>query len=418
MEAKAAPWNSGGAPAADAQGNIYYSLGNGTFDTTLNAHGFPSQGDYGNSLIKLGQGNGSLAVEDYWTMDNSVNESGGDVDLGSGGLVLLPDVTDSRGKILHLLVAAGKDGNLYVADRDNMGKFDAASNATIYQELPGALPNGVWSNPAYFNGNVYFGSQGSTIRSFRVTNARLSAQPSSTTADKYVYPGGNPSISAYGTDNAILWAVSNDLSEGLYAYDANNLNVKYYDSTQAASGRDQFGAGNKFMVPTIANGKVFVGTTNSVAAFGLLHKTSAPIRDGLYTLTNQSSGLVLDDPNRLWSPGAQMIQWTLNQGPNQSWFFSFQGNGSYTIQNADSGLYLSDPSGEGTPGTPLEQNTRIYDDTQLWALVTSGSGYSIQNKATGLVVDDAGFSSVKGTGMILWPLKSANSRANQIWLIH
>lgn len=413
---EAAPWNSGGAPGADAQGNIFYSLGNGTFDTALNAQGFPSKGDFGNALIKLGLINGSLTAEDYWTMYNSVSESGSDTDLGSGGLVLLPDATDSTGKTRHLLAAAGKDGNLYLADRDNMGKFDAEANATLYQELPNVLPNGIWSNPAYFNGNVYFGSVGSSIRSFTLSNARLSTQPTSTTPDSFTYPGANPSISAFGTANAILWAVSNNSSSGLYAYNANNLAMKYYDSTQAANGRDQFGPGNKFIVPTIANGKVFAGTTNSVGVFGLLRNTPAPIPDGDYTLTNQSSGLVMDDPGASPSPGVQLIQWGVNQGANQSWFFSSLGNGFYTIQNVSSGLYLTDTS--TSAGTPLDQQTRVFDDSQSWGLIATGSGYSIQNKATGLAIDDPGFNTNPGTGMILWTLKTANSRVNQTWTIN
>ncbi|MDQ2833697.1 MAG: RICIN domain-containing protein [Acidobacteriota bacterium] len=413
---EAGPWNSGGAPGADAQGNIFYSLGNGTFDTSLNAQGFPSKGDFGNALIKLGLVNGSLIAEDYWTMYNSVSESGSDTDLGSGGLVLLPDATDNTGKTRHLIAAAGKDGNLYLADRDNMGKFDASSNATLYQELPGVLPNGIWSNPAYFNGNVYFGSVGSSVRSFALSNARLSAQPTSTTPDGFTYPGANPSISAFGTANAILWAVSNNSSSGLYAYNANNLSQKYYDSTQAPNGRDQFGPGNKFIVPTIANGKVFAGTTNSVGVFGLLRNTPAPIPDGDYILTNQSSGLVMDDPGSSASPGVQLIQWGVNQGPNQSWFFSYLGNGFYTIQNVSSGLYLTDTS--SSPATPLDQQARAFNDTQSWALIATGSGYSIQNKTTGLAIDDPGFNANPGTGMILWPLKAANSRINQTWTIN
>ena len=415
---EAGPWNSGGAPGADAQGNIFYSLGNGTFDTALTPQGFPSKGDYGNALIKLGLVNNSLAALDYWTMYDSVSQSSHDTDLGSGGLVLLPDATDSTGKTRHLIAAAGKDGNLYLADRDNMGKFDSSSNATLYQEIPNILPNGIWSNPAYFNGNVYFGPVGEFIRSFTLTNARLSTQPTSTSADAFTYPGANPSISALGTANAILWAVSNNASSGLYAYNANNLGTKYYDSTQAPNGRDQFGPGNKFIVPTIANGKVFAGTTNSIGVFGLLRNTPAPIPDGVYTLTNQSSGIVMDDPHASGSPGVQLIQWGVNQGANQSWFFSSLGNGFYTIQNVSSGLYLTDTNANASPGVPIYQQTRVFDDTQSWALIPTGSGFSIQNKVTGLAIDDPGFNPNPGTGLILWPLKPANARINQTWTIN
>ncbi len=413
---EAAPWNAGGGPGADAEGNIYYSLGNGTFDTTLNSGGFPSQADFGNSILKLSTTGGKLAAADYWTMNNTVTESDDDTDLGSGGVVLLPDMKDANGMIRQLIVAAGKDGNLYVADRNNMGKYDAANDGTLYQQLNGVLPNGVWSNPAYFNQTVYYGSVGSTLRAFPVSNARLATQPSSTTPDAFPYPGANPSISAYNTTNAIVWAISNASSAVLYAYNANNLGDKLYDSTQAPNNRDQFGTGNKFIIPTIANGKVYAATTNSVAAFGLLPAAAARIQDGVYLVSNQASGLYLDDPGSTTKANAQPVQSSLTNGPDQNWFFAFQGNGYYTIQNTSSGLYLTDPNGGGA-GSPLEQQRRVFNDTQLWSLVTSGSGYSIQNKAAGAVLDDPDSSTASGTGIILSGLKPAGQRLDQTWTI-
>ncbi len=413
---EAAPW-AGAALGADAQGNLYYTLGNGTFDTSLNSSGFPSKGDFGNSVVKLGTGGGKLAALDYWTMYNTASESNNDTDLGSGGLVILPDMKDAGGTTRQLLAVAGKDGNLYIADRNNMGHMDATNDGTLYQQLNGALPGGVWSNPAYFNNTLYFGSVGSSIRAFPVTNAKLATQPSSTTPDSFGYPGANPSISAYGTANAIVWAISNKSSAGLYAYNAGNLGSKLYDSTEAANGRDSFGAGNKFIVPTVANGKVYAATTNSVAAFGLLHPTAAPIADGVYSLVNQYSNMLLDDRLALPNPGNPIQQYEPNGTTAQFWFFSFQGNGYYTIQNTASGLYLTDTNGASTPGTPLLQQTRVNDASQLWGLVATGTGYAIQNKETGLTIDDSGYSTQQSTGMILYTLKPVSSRINQIWTI-
>jgi len=167
-------------------------------------------------------------------------------------------------------VGAGKDGNIYMVDRNNMGKFNPQNDSAIYQELDGALPGGAWSMPAYYNGEVYFGAVGGPIRAFQFSKALLSTAPVSTTATSFPYPGATPSISANGTNNGILWAVQNNSTAVLYAYTAGNLAQELYDTNQAAGGRDHFGAGNKFMVPTIANGKVYVGTPNGVAAFGLL----------------------------------------------------------------------------------------------------------------------------------------------------
>ena len=135
-------WNSGAGPAADSAGNIFASVANGTFDSTLTAQGFPTKGDYGNAFIKLGLSNRQLTAADYWTMYNSNSESSHDTDLGSGGFMLLPDLTDASGAVRHLAVGAGKDTNLYVIDRDNMGKYDATSDATIYQQLTRSLARG------------------------------------------------------------------------------------------------------------------------------------------------------------------------------------------------------------------------------------------------------------------------------------
>ncbi len=404
-------WNSGGAPAVDAQGNIFAAVANGTFDTTLNSQGFPVSGDYGNAFVKLSLQNGKLNATDYWTMYNSDSESGSDTDLGSGGIMLLPDQTDTSGTIYHLAVGAGKDSNLYVVNRDNMGKFDASSDATIYQQLTGALPGGIWGNPAYFDNRVYFGAVGSAIQAFDITNAKLA--PSSATTHTFTYPGVTPSISASGSSNGILWAVENTNPAVLHAYDATNLATEFYNSKQAASGRDNFGAGNKFIAPTIANGQVFVDTTNSVGVFGLL--PSLPLANGEYTITGQMSTLVLDDPGFNPSPGTQIIQWTTNGGANQKWYFTANGSGSYTIRNASSGLYLADPGGSRTNGTKLEQLAADGTDSQLWLLSISGSGYVIHNKASGLVVDDTGYSLKPGTGMQIW---TATGNSNQAWLIH
>jgi hypothetical protein len=260
-------WMSGAGLAADSTGNIYFLDGNGDFDTNLNTSGFPSNGDYGNAFLKLSTSSG-LAVADYFEMDNQQQENNFDVDLGSGGAMVLPDLTDGSGHMWHLAVGAGKDANLYVVNRDSMGKFNSNSN-NIYQELPGALPGGVFAMPAYFNGTVYYGSVGSPIQAFRITNAKLSASATGHTNNSFGYPGATPGVSANGTNDAILWAAENGSTAVLHAYDATNLSNELYNSNQSGS-RDQFGAGNKFITPTIINGKVYVGTTNGVGVFGLL----------------------------------------------------------------------------------------------------------------------------------------------------
>lgn len=261
-------WMSGAGLAADSSGNIYFLDGNGDFDTNLNTGAFPSNGDYGNAFMKLSTSGNQLAVADYFEMDNETSENGSDTDLGSGGTIVLPDLSDGSGHTMHLAVGAGKDTNLYVVNRDSMGKFSSTSN-NIYQELAGALPGGVFSMPAYFNNTLYYGSWGHPIQAFTITNAKLSSTAAAQTANSFVYPGASPSVSANGTSNGIVWAVENATPAVLHAYDATTLN-ELYNSNQASGGRDQFGAGNKYITPMIANGRVFVGTTNGVAVFGLL----------------------------------------------------------------------------------------------------------------------------------------------------
>lgn len=269
-------WMSGDGMAADSQGFIYLLDANGTFDTTLDANGFPASSDYGNGMLKLST-NGQLAVADYFESYNTSSESGADIDLGSGGELLLPDQTDANGKVHHLIVGGGKDKNIYLADRDNLGKFNPASspaNTNLYEWITGAMAGLIYSTPAYFNGVLYYASDGDSLKAFPVTNAKMATTPSSVSAVTFSHPGPTPSISANGTQNGIVWALESGLSNpgDLHAYDPTNLAHEFYNSGQAANGRDSFGNGNKFITPMIVNGKVYVGTQNGVAVFGLLNQ--------------------------------------------------------------------------------------------------------------------------------------------------
>jgi hypothetical protein len=261
-------WMAGSGLAADSSGNIYFLDANGTFDTKLDANGFPSRHDFGNGFLRVSTANGLLTVVDYFEPYNTVSLSDSDTDLGSGGVIVLPDLLDASGKTRHLAVGAGKDNNVYMVDRDSMGKFNANNNNALYQELDGVL-NGVWGMPAYFNKAVYYGSQYEPIQKFPLTNARLAATATAQTANSFTYPGGTPSISAAITANGIVWAVENTGPAVLHAYDAGTLK-ELYNSSQAANGRDHFGDGNKFITPAIADGRVYVGTPTGVAEFGLL----------------------------------------------------------------------------------------------------------------------------------------------------
>jgi hypothetical protein len=266
-------WMSGDGLASDSSGNLYFLDANGSYDTTFDSKGFPSEGDYGNAMIKLST-SGKLAVADYFETYNTGTESADDTDLGSGGEILLPDQKDSSGTVHHLIVGAGKDSNIYIGNRDNLGKFNATNSAdsNIYQIVTGGVANSVFSTPAFFNGVLYYGAVGDALRAFPMTNAKLASSASSQSATSFPYPGTTPGISANGTQNGIVWALESSTGSPavLHAYDATNLSHELYNSSQAGSGRDSFGNGNKFTTPMIVNGKVYVGTQTGVAVFGLL----------------------------------------------------------------------------------------------------------------------------------------------------
>jgi hypothetical protein len=259
-------WMAGTAPGADASGNIYFMVGNGDFDTTLNASGFPANANCGQCYVRLSS-SAPITLLDYFTPSNSVSESNGDVDFGSGGPLLLPDLVDGNGATRHLAVGSGKDAIIYVVDRDNMGKFNSGAN-NIYQQINGQIA-GVYSKPSYFNNTVYYGAVGDHLKAFPITSAKLSAIPATQSSNSFAYPGTTPSISANGTSNGIVWAVENGSTGVLHAYNAANLTSELYNSNQAANNRDQF-SDNKYVTPMVGNGKVYVGTPNSVVVFGLL----------------------------------------------------------------------------------------------------------------------------------------------------
>jgi hypothetical protein len=266
-------WQSGAGLAADSSGNIYFLTANGTADTTLNAQGFPISGDYGNAFMKLSTG-GALAVADYFNESNTVSESNADQDLGSGGALVLPDMIVNN-VTWHLAVGAGKDSNIYLVNRDNMGKFNSNTN-NIYQQLTTPLRGQEFGQAAYFNNAIYYGAVGDNLRMFAFANAMLQANPASTTITTFAFPGTTPSISANGSANGIVWATENTNPAVLHAYAADNLGTELYNSNQAPNKADHFGAGNKFITPMIANGKVYVATTTGVGVFGLRGNGGTP----------------------------------------------------------------------------------------------------------------------------------------------
>ena len=267
-------WQSGDGLASDSTGNIYFVTGNGDFNA--NSGG----GDYGDSFMKISPGG---AVLDYFTPYDQANMAARDIDLGSGGTLLLPDQSGSHP---HLAISAGKNGTIYLVDRDNMGKYKANNNSQIVQSLVNVFPNGTFTTgnfkaPVYFNGSLYFSADGDNIKNYTITNGLLSTSPTSRTGLVPGYPGATLSVSANGSTNGILWAVQridyDPLGGGgprapgvLHAYDATNLGHELYNSNQAAGSRDALDYAAKWSAPLVANGKVFVATNARLTVFSLL----------------------------------------------------------------------------------------------------------------------------------------------------
>ncbi len=256
-------WMSGAGLSADAAGSIYGVSGNGHFNV-------PGGGaSYSDTFFKLSPD--IATVQDWFTPYNQHALSRIDADLGSAGTVLLPD---QPGAHPHLVISAGKEGRIYLLDRDNLGHFNSVADSQIVQSLPKALGTGTeylsfssYSSPAYWNGWVYFAGVDDTLSAFRLTNGRLSTTPARS-ANTYAFPGATPAVSANGNTNGIVWTTECG-ENALHAHDAGNLSVELYNSNQNAS-RDALGRAVKFSVPTVVHGRVYVGTSNALVVYGLL----------------------------------------------------------------------------------------------------------------------------------------------------
>ncbi len=288
-------WGGGGAPAFDSGGDIYVTTGNGVFDEAPP----PPNNDYGDSILRLHSVSGStlngvnLSVAGWFTPYDEQSLQQSDGDLGSGAAVLLPNQTSGAGPT-HLLVQTGKEGVVYLIDRDNMGQFNPTNNNQIVQSFPGPS-NGLWGTPALWRNNLYTGGQSDSLKQFTFdpTTELFNSTVASLSAHVFNFPGTTPSVSSRGGAHGIVWALDASLygyaspNAGvncstvpvppactgpavLHAYDATNLTVEYWNSSMAAKNRDRAGNAVKFIPPTVANGKVYVGTRTRIDVYGLL----------------------------------------------------------------------------------------------------------------------------------------------------
>jgi len=256
-------WMDGNGLCVDANTNIYFETGNGSFSANTNG------GDYSDSLVKLSTTN-RLAVADYFTPYDQATLAANDTDLGSGGPLVLPD---SVGSVAHphLIVGCGKEGKIYLVDRDNMGHYNPVNDNQIVEGLPGAV-GGTWSSPAYLNNQIFYQGTGDVMKAFTITNGVIVATPASKATTSFSAYGGTPTLSAYGANNGIAWTLQSDAFDSggpaiLHAYNATNLAQELYNSSQNLA-RDNPGGAIKMTTPTVANGKVYVGAQYALSVFG------------------------------------------------------------------------------------------------------------------------------------------------------
>jgi hypothetical protein len=252
-------WQAGGGLAADTDGTIFLASGNGTFDASTGGS------DYGDSLIHLSPASSGLTVLDYFTPYDQQKLATNDLDLGSGGVILLPDQDTPP---LHELLGGGKEGTVYLVDRDNMGRYNSGGDTQIVQSIPHASSGELASVPAYWNGNVYISGSSDYIKAFSLSNDLLSPQPASQTS--MLAGPGSVSITSEGPNEGIAWAIVHSSAATLYAFSASNLGSVLYSSVQAKAQRDKLGNVPKFVAPTVANGKVYVGGNSALTVYGLL----------------------------------------------------------------------------------------------------------------------------------------------------
>jgi hypothetical protein len=435
-------WMGGAGVAADAT-NIYPPTGNGDYDGSTN---------YGDTILKLsGPNSGSFTIADWFTPYNQANLNANDLDLGSGGVLLLPDLPSGAAH-QQLLVQAGKTGTIYLIDRNNMGKFcsGCSSDTQVVQEISGAI-KGVWGMPAYWNGNVYFGGAddggtGDTLKafSFNANNSGLlSSSPTSHTTKVFNFSGPTPSVSANGNTGGILWALDNSTyasscCQVLHAYDATNLATELYNTSQASNSRDVPGGAVKFTVPTVANGKVYVGSQASLNIYGLLSPAATPAFSPLPGTYNSAQSVTISDNSSgttiyyTTDGSTPTISSTRYSGPIQvsttTTIKAIAAGGGFSASAVASGTYTinqtpaATPTFSPAPGTynsaqsvtisDSSPGTRIYYTTNGSTPTTSSTVYTAAikvNKTTTIkaIAAGGGFSA-SALGSAAYTIKHGN----------
>ena len=359
-------WNSGGGLAADVPdathpfGRMFIPTGNGNYSAAIP---YDNTMNYSISILRLDLANGvptmnsnGVQVGDLFTPFDEAKLNASDADQTSGGVVVLPDQPSG---IKHPLVQAGKSGRIYILDRDNMGGFNPSR--TSDPQAQAGLPGQLFGLPAYWNGHLYFWIGGDRLKSFSFGNGTISPGPTSTSTEIAGFPGATPSVSSNGANNGIVWSIRSDAFDNsgpsiLYAHDALSLGNALYSSAQNAP-RDTAGNAVKFATPTVANGKVYVGTQYEVSVYGLLNGAT------------QAAQPVITPVSQVFHPSLQVT--ITDSTPNAQIFYTTDGS----IPSTGSTLY----TGAFTI-TSTQTINAIATGTGLIASTVASETYTLVNQ--------------------------------------
>ncbi len=367
-------WMGGQGLVADSSNNLYLITANST-QSSENA-----SGDYGESFLKLVPSGNSLTVADYFKPKNYDSLNANDADLGSTGAFAIPGTS--------YIAGGSKSGMVYVVNTTNMGKLNTSSDQVV-QEFQ--ADNGLWGSPAFFNNTMYIWGVSEPLKAYQFSGGHFNTSPSSQSA--YSPPGGTTSgsvsVSSNGTTpgTAIVWATSPTgdpdhatVGGNLYAYNAANLGALLWSTSQNSS-RDSYGNFAKFVAPTIANGKVYVGTdSEQVVVYGLLSGSGGGsggtlIANGTYVITSVHSGFALDDPGFSAKESTDMEQYPVNNGTNQQWKVTNLGNNVITLTNVASGQLLDVVGASKANSALVDQYPSNGQTNQQWQVISVGGGH-------------------------------------------
>jgi hypothetical protein len=377
-------WSSGMAPAVDASGHIYVMVGNGSFNANTGG------ANYGESFLKFNTTGGILSVADWFCPSNQAALSSSDFDVGSGGPVLIPGTS--------LIVGTGKEGIVYLVDQNNMGHYSTSTNNIVQQFKPDSETDRVGPSPVYWQGPadqyLYFSAGGNKTKVFTFNGSKIDTTAAAQSSETQGNPGGI-SLSANGTAEGILWVVDDGSGGTLRAYDAAGTLTETWNS-QDNSSRDSLGTYVKFVSPTIANGKVYVGTDGGLVAYGLLNAQTNFV--GTNEIQCVASGLAVDVSGAATTNGAPVIQSPFGGSASSLWTFIATSNGYYQVNNVNSKKDMVVQSASTASGAKIIQWSFGSSGDDQWKPVLNADGtYTFFNLHSGLVLDDPGGSTTQGT---------------------